>query len=71
MVDHSLGKDLPSVSIESFEYFPGRGLTATVNGIEVLYSVIVSIPMVPYSHLLFKQYPSTNNILTLPNPKTV
>ncbi|KAJ0040325.1 hypothetical protein Pint_27978 [Pistacia integerrima] len=34
VVDHSIGKDLPSVSIESFEYFPGKGLTATVNGIE-------------------------------------
>ncbi|XP_010526721.1 PREDICTED: probable cadmium/zinc-transporting ATPase HMA1, chloroplastic isoform X2 [Tarenaya hassleriana] len=34
VVDHSMGKDLPSVSVESFEYFPGRGLTATVNGIE-------------------------------------
>lgn len=39
VVDHSMGKDLPSVSIESFEYFPGRGLTATVNGIEVLHSL--------------------------------
>ena len=35
MVDHSEGKDLPSISVESFEYFPGRGLTATVNNIEV------------------------------------
>lgn len=35
MVDHSIGKDLPSVSVESFEYFPGRGLTATVNCVEV------------------------------------
>ncbi|CAN6906412.1 hypothetical protein Bca4012_096175 [Brassica carinata] len=34
MVDHSIGKDLPSVSVESFEYFPGRGLTATVNCVE-------------------------------------
>lgn len=34
VVDHSIGKDLPSVSIDRFEYFPGRGLTATVNGIE-------------------------------------
>ena len=34
VVDHSEGKDLPSVSVESFEYFPGRGLTATVNSIE-------------------------------------
>ena len=35
VVDHSEGKDLPSISVESFEYFPGRGLTATVNSIEV------------------------------------
>ncbi|KAL0733744.1 hypothetical protein Bca4012_009954 [Brassica carinata] len=34
MVDHSIGKDLPSVSVERFEYFPGRGLTATVNCVE-------------------------------------
>lgn len=34
VVDHSEGKDLPSISVESFEYFPGRGLTATVNNIE-------------------------------------
>nr|KYP74012.1 hypothetical protein KK1_006680 [Cajanus cajan] len=34
VVDHSEGKDLPSVSVESFEYFPGRGLTATVNSVE-------------------------------------
>ncbi|KAH0940520.1 hypothetical protein HID58_000157 [Brassica napus] len=35
VVDHSVGKDLPSIFVESFEYFPGRGLTATVNGVEV------------------------------------
>ncbi|XP_059456013.1 probable cadmium/zinc-transporting ATPase HMA1, chloroplastic [Corylus avellana] len=34
VVDHSIGKDLPSVSVESFEYFPGRGLIATLNGTE-------------------------------------
>lgn len=28
-------KDLPSVSVETFEYFPGRGLTATLNNTEV------------------------------------
>uniref|UniRef100_A0A7N0T521 P-type ATPase A domain-containing protein n=1 Tax=Kalanchoe fedtschenkoi TaxID=63787 RepID=A0A7N0T521_KALFE len=31
VVDHSLGKELPSVSVESFENVPGRGLLATVN----------------------------------------
>ncbi|KAK4262346.1 hypothetical protein QN277_027916 [Acacia crassicarpa] len=34
VVDHSEGKDLPSVSVESYEYFPGRGLVATLNSIE-------------------------------------
>ncbi|XP_010437243.1 PREDICTED: probable cadmium/zinc-transporting ATPase HMA1, chloroplastic [Camelina sativa] len=34
VVNHSVGKDLPSVFVESFEYFPGRGLTATVNGVK-------------------------------------
>ncbi|KEH31492.1 cadmium/zinc-transporting ATPase, putative [Medicago truncatula] len=34
VVEHSEGKNLPSVSVENFEYFPGRGLTATVNSIE-------------------------------------
>lgn len=35
VVDHCIDKDLPSVSVESFEYFPGRGLTATLNNMEV------------------------------------
>lgn len=35
VVDHSIGKELPSVAVESFEYFPGRGLTATLNGTKV------------------------------------
>ncbi|KAM0938995.1 putative P-type ATPase, HAD superfamily, P-type ATPase, transmembrane domain superfamily [Dioscorea sansibarensis] len=34
VVDHSMGKDLPNVSIESFECLPGRGLLATLSGIE-------------------------------------
>ncbi|CAK9315666.1 unnamed protein product [Citrullus colocynthis] len=34
VVDHSVGKDLPSISVESFEYFPGRGLIATLHGIK-------------------------------------
>lgn len=38
MVDHSIGKDLPSVSVESFECFPGKGLVATLLGAEVLCS---------------------------------
>ncbi|WCJ31276.1 heavy metal atpase 1 [Euphorbia peplus] len=34
VVDHSIGKDLPAIAVESFECFPGRGLTATLNNIE-------------------------------------
>ncbi|XP_059623941.1 probable cadmium/zinc-transporting ATPase HMA1, chloroplastic [Cornus florida] len=34
VVDHSIGKDLPSISVESFENLPGRGLFATLSSIE-------------------------------------
>ncbi|CAN1815103.1 Probable cadmium/zinc-transporting ATPase HMA1, chloroplastic [Linum perenne] len=35
VVDHSIGKDLPSISVEKFEYYPGRGLVATLNDFQV------------------------------------
>lgn len=41
VVDHSVGKDLPSVSVERFEYFPGRGLVATLNSIEVMFFISI------------------------------
>lgn len=34
VVDHSVGKDLPSISVETFENLPGRGLFATLSTIE-------------------------------------
>ncbi|ERN05712.1 hypothetical protein AMTR_s00006p00237340 [Amborella trichopoda] len=34
VVDHSAGKDLPHVAIESFESLPGRGLLATLSAFE-------------------------------------
>ncbi|PKA48858.1 putative cadmium/zinc-transporting ATPase HMA1, chloroplastic [Apostasia shenzhenica] len=34
VVDFTLGKDLPIVSVESFESLPGRGLSATLAGIK-------------------------------------
>lgn len=37
-MDHSVGKDLPSFSVESFENLPGRGLFATLSSIEVVSS---------------------------------
>lgn len=39
VVDHSLGKDLPAVYVESFENLPGRGLFATLSSIEDLEGV--------------------------------
>ena len=35
-MDHSIGKDLPPVSVERFENLPGRGLFATISSAEVL-----------------------------------
>ncbi|XP_068657346.1 probable cadmium/zinc-transporting ATPase HMA1, chloroplastic isoform X2 [Aristolochia californica] len=34
VVDHSQGKELPYVSVESFESLPGRGLCATLTGLK-------------------------------------
>ncbi|KAJ6794952.1 putative cadmium/zinc-transporting ATPase HMA1, chloroplastic isoform X1 [Iris pallida] len=34
VVDHSQGKELPSVCIQSFESLPGRGLLATLTGVK-------------------------------------
>lgn len=34
VVDHSTGKDLPSISVESFENLPGRGIIATLSSFE-------------------------------------
>ncbi|KAG6382716.1 hypothetical protein SASPL_157576 [Salvia splendens] len=34
VVDHSVGKDLPPVSVERFENLPGRGLFATISSAE-------------------------------------
>ena len=35
VADHSEGKDLPPVSIEHFESLPGKGLVATLTGIQI------------------------------------
>ncbi|KXG20697.1 probable cadmium/zinc-transporting ATPase HMA1, chloroplastic isoform X2 [Sorghum bicolor] len=35
VVDHSVGKDLPVVAVESFECLPGRGVVATLTGVKV------------------------------------
>lgn len=35
VVNHSAGKDLPFVSVESFVNLPGRGLSATLSRSEV------------------------------------
>lgn len=43
VLDHSVGKELPVVAVESFECLPGRGVTATLSGVKVrLTSVVFS-----------------------------
>nr|GMC97079.1 probable cadmium/zinc-transporting ATPase HMA1, chloroplastic [Ipomoea batatas] len=34
VIDHSAGKDLPSLAVESFENLPGRGVFATLSSME-------------------------------------
>ncbi|GJM97617.1 hypothetical protein PR202_ga14554 [Eleusine coracana subsp. coracana] len=34
VLDHSVGKELPVVSVESFECLPGRGVAATLSGVK-------------------------------------
>ncbi|TVU08625.1 hypothetical protein EJB05_42034, partial [Eragrostis curvula] len=34
VLDHSVGKELPVVSVESFECLPGRGVEATLSGVK-------------------------------------
>uniref|UniRef100_A0A0D9WTG9 P-type ATPase A domain-containing protein n=1 Tax=Leersia perrieri TaxID=77586 RepID=A0A0D9WTG9_9ORYZ len=34
VLDHSVGKDLPVVAVESFESLPGRGVVATLTGVK-------------------------------------
>lgn len=47
VVDHSLGKDLPNVSVESFENLPGRGLYATLSSIEVISCIFLIGKLIP------------------------
>jgi hypothetical protein len=35
VLNHSVGRDLPVVAVESFECLPGRGVVATLSGIKV------------------------------------
>ncbi|XP_066371065.1 probable cadmium/zinc-transporting ATPase HMA1, chloroplastic isoform X2 [Miscanthus floridulus] len=35
VLDHSVGKELPVVAVESFECLPGRGVAATLSGVKV------------------------------------
>ncbi|XP_012704339.1 probable cadmium/zinc-transporting ATPase HMA1, chloroplastic [Setaria italica] len=34
VLDHSVGKELPAVAVESFECLPGRGVAATLSGVK-------------------------------------
>lgn len=50
-MDHSAGKELPPVVVESFENVPGRGLLATVNRTKVMQFVCVYISFGLYCYL--------------------
>lgn len=62
VVDHSMGKDLPSFSVQNLEYFPGRGLVATLDGTEVMIMLnqliglstfipVQLVGVIPFSHM--------------------
>ncbi|KAI3991179.1 hypothetical protein MKX01_022400 [Papaver californicum] len=51
VVDHSMGKDLPTLSIENFESLPGRGLYATLAGVEVKQSVALALTCIIFAAL--------------------
>jgi Cd2+/Zn2+-exporting ATPase len=46
VADHSEGKELPPVSIEHFESLPGKGLVATLTGIQISAALDASIDIV-------------------------
>jgi hypothetical protein len=41
VLDHSVGKELPVVAVESFECLPGRGVAATLSGVKVRLTSII------------------------------
>lgn len=41
VLDHSVGKELPVVAVESFECLPGRGVVATLSGVKVRLTSII------------------------------
>jgi cation transport ATPase len=41
VLDHSVGKELPVVDVESFECLPGRGVAATLSGVKVRLTSII------------------------------
>lgn len=51
-MDHSLGKDLPNVSVESFENLPGRGLYATLSSIEVISCIFLIGKLIPPKYVI-------------------
>ncbi|KAI5581846.1 hypothetical protein BDE02_07G044800 [Populus trichocarpa] len=65
VVDHSIGKDLPSVSVDSFEYFPGKGLVATLNNIESGTHAALSVEeKVTLIHLEDRPRPGVSDVIS-------
>lgn len=61
VADHIEGKVLPTLAIENFESFPGRGLEATISGLKVsslkyALAFIVSLAQVSNARHIFKSF---------------
>jgi hypothetical protein len=56
VLDHTIGKDLPEVGVESFECLPGQGLYATLSGIMVELLSLMKHIFIMYMLLIFTSY---------------
>lgn len=55
VLDHSVGKELPAVAVESFECLPGRGVTATLSGVKVCVDLMICFNQQPSGNLQYKK----------------
>ena len=63
VLDHSVGKELPAVAVESFECLPGRGVAATLSGVKVCVDLILFLNQ--QSHMESLTYKRTYLLLDI------
>ena len=63
VLDHSVGKELPAVAVESFECLPGRGVAATLSGVKVCVDLIIFLNQ--QSHMESLTYKRTYLLLDI------